>query len=124
MAAMELKADADKKGRQDGNGNGGDKNDKAGKTERVFDLTADPVAIGEHLSGDPDLAPLVAARPGVQALAPTPRVLAPPHMAKPGIDLKLCTLDGRAEATFVPRRDKPAYAIARRLDWGDALPGE
>ena len=38
MAAMELKADADKKGRQDGNG--GDKNDKAGKTERVFDLTA------------------------------------------------------------------------------------
>ena len=40
MAAMELKADADKKGRQDGNGNGGDKNDKAGKTERVFDLTA------------------------------------------------------------------------------------
>ena len=67
---------------------------------------------------------LVAARPGVQILAPTPRVLAPPHMAKPGIDLKLCTLDGRAEATFVPRRDKPAYAIARRLDWGDALPGE
>ena len=67
---------------------------------------------------------LVVARPGVQVLAPTPRVLAPPHMAKPGIDLKLCTLDGRAEATFVPRRDKPAYAIARRLDWGDALPGE
>ena len=67
---------------------------------------------------------LVVARPAVQALTPTPRVLAPPHMAKPGIDLKLCTLDGRAEATFVPRRDKPAYAIARRLDWGDALPGE
>lgn len=65
---------------------------------------------------------LVAARPVVQALAPTPRVLAPPHMAKPGIDLKLCTLDGRAEARFVPRRDKPAYAVARRLDWGDALP--
>ena len=44
--------------------------------------------------------------------------------AKPGIDLKLCMTDGRAEATFVARRDKPAYAIARRLDWGDALPGE
>ena len=67
---------------------------------------------------------LVVARPGIQVLAPTARVLAPPHMAKPGIDLKLCSLDGRAEAAFVPRRDKPAYAIARRLGWGDALPGE
>ena len=37
MAAMELKADADKKGRQDGGPNGGD---KAAKAERPFDLTA------------------------------------------------------------------------------------
>lgn len=67
---------------------------------------------------------LVAARPSVPALAPTPRVLAPPHMSKPGVDLKLCTLEGRAELGFVPRRDKRAYAVARRLDWGDALPDE
>ena len=26
-----------------------------------------------------------------------------------------------AEQRFVARRDKPAYAVARRLDWGDAI---
>ena len=33
------------------------------RVRRVFDLAADPVAIGAHLSQDPALAPLVAARP-------------------------------------------------------------
>ena len=33
---------------------------------RVFDLAADPVAIGAHLSQDPVLAPLVAVRPGLR----------------------------------------------------------
>ena len=33
----------------------------------VFDLGADVVAIGAHLAGDPRLAPLVAARPGLRA---------------------------------------------------------
>lgn len=36
------------------------------RVRRVFDLAADPVAIGEHLSRDPLLAPLVAARPGLR----------------------------------------------------------
>jgi AraC family transcriptional regulator of adaptative response / DNA-3-methyladenine glycosylase II len=36
------------------------------RVRRVFDLAADPVAIGEHLSGDATLAPLVAARPGLR----------------------------------------------------------
>ena len=36
------------------------------RVRRVFDLAADPVAIGAHLSQDPWLAPLVAARPGPQ----------------------------------------------------------
>jgi AraC family transcriptional regulator of adaptative response / DNA-3-methyladenine glycosylase II len=36
------------------------------RLRRVFDLTADPRAIGEHLSKDPSLAPLVAARPGLR----------------------------------------------------------
>ena len=62
---------------------------------------------------------LLAARHGIGAPAPT-RVLAPPRSAKPGIDLKLCTGAG-LEARFVPRRDKPAYAVAKRLDWGDAV---
>jgi AraC family transcriptional regulator, regulatory protein of adaptative response / DNA-3-methyladenine glycosylase II len=36
------------------------------RIRRVFDLAADPVAIGAHLSQDPILAPLVAARPGLR----------------------------------------------------------
>lgn len=36
------------------------------RVRRVFDLAADPVAINEHLSADPDLAPRVAARPGLR----------------------------------------------------------
>jgi AraC family transcriptional regulator of adaptative response / DNA-3-methyladenine glycosylase II len=37
------------------------------RIRRVFDLTADPQLIGAHLSQDPTLAPLVAARPGLRA---------------------------------------------------------
>ena len=37
------------------------------RMRRVFDLTADPALIGAHLSQDPALAPLVAARPGLRA---------------------------------------------------------
>jgi AraC family transcriptional regulator, regulatory protein of adaptative response / DNA-3-methyladenine glycosylase II len=36
------------------------------RVRRVFDLAADPVMIGAHLSQDPVLAPLVAARPGLR----------------------------------------------------------
>jgi AraC family transcriptional regulator, regulatory protein of adaptative response / DNA-3-methyladenine glycosylase II len=36
------------------------------RARRVFDLAADPQAIGAHLSQDPVLAPLVAARPGLR----------------------------------------------------------
>lgn len=37
------------------------------RIRRVFDLSADPTLIGAHLSLDPALAPLVAARPGLRA---------------------------------------------------------
>jgi AraC family transcriptional regulator of adaptative response / DNA-3-methyladenine glycosylase II len=37
------------------------------RVRRVFDLAADPQLIGEHLSTDPHLATLVAARPGLRA---------------------------------------------------------
>lgn len=70
---------------------------------------------------DEKFAYLLAARPRVVAATRTPRVLARPKAGKPGIELKLCTEDGRVEQRFVPRRDKPAHAKARRLDWGDAL---
>jgi AraC family transcriptional regulator of adaptative response / DNA-3-methyladenine glycosylase II len=36
------------------------------RVRRVFDLAADPIAIGAHLAQDPALAPLVAARPGLR----------------------------------------------------------
>ena len=36
------------------------------RVRRVFDLAADPLAIGAHLGQDPVLAPLVAARPGLR----------------------------------------------------------
>jgi AraC family transcriptional regulator of adaptative response / DNA-3-methyladenine glycosylase II len=36
------------------------------RVRRVFDLAADPVAIGAHLSQDPILAPHIAARPGLR----------------------------------------------------------
>ena len=64
---------------------------------------------------------LVAARPGVTAAPRRPRVLAPPRAGKPGIALKLCAPDGHVEHRLVTRRDKPAYALARRLGWGDTL---
>jgi ribosomal protein RSM22 (predicted rRNA methylase) len=48
------------------------------------------------------------------------RVLAPPITGKADITAKLCTPDGVTLAK-IPRRDKPAYARARRWDWGDAI---
>jgi len=48
------------------------------------------------------------------------RVLAPPDVGKAEITAKLCTEDGVA-ITRVPRRDKAAYAAARRWRWGDAV---
>jgi len=64
---------------------------------------------------------LVAARPGIAAIPARPRILAPARTAKPGIALKLCALDGTVERRLVPKRDKLAYAAARRLGWGDVL---
>lgn len=64
---------------------------------------------------------LIAARPGI-ALAPRrPRILAPPRAGKPGTQFKLCGPDGAVEQRLVARRDKAAFAAARRLDWGDCI---
>jgi ribosomal protein RSM22 (predicted rRNA methylase) len=49
------------------------------------------------------------------------RVLAPPHVGKAAVDAKLCTVSGVTQAS-IPRRDKVAYARARRWRWGDAVP--
>jgi ribosomal protein RSM22 (predicted rRNA methylase) len=47
------------------------------------------------------------------------RVLAPPHVGKAAVEAKLCTASG-VSITQVPRREKAAYAKARRWRWGDA----
>lgn len=70
---------------------------------------------------DEKFAYLVAARERVEIAPRGARVLAPPRAGKPGIELKLCTPEGGVETRFAARRDKPAFTIARRLDWGDAL---
>jgi ribosomal protein RSM22 (predicted rRNA methylase) len=67
---------------------------------------------------DEPYAYLLAGRPGVGTRAAA-RVLSPPRATKPGIDLRLCTRSG-VERRTVLRRDKAAYATARRLRWGDA----
>jgi ribosomal protein RSM22 (predicted rRNA methylase) len=51
------------------------------------------------------------------------RVLAPPDVGKAEVTAKLCT-EGGLTVTKVPRRDKTAYADARRWRWGDAVMAE
>ena len=51
------------------------------------------------------------------------RVLAPPDVGKAEIAAKLCT-ESDVELAKVPRRDKAAYASARRWRWGDAVLSE
>lgn len=51
------------------------------------------------------------------------RVLAPPDIGKAEITAKLCTERG-VEQAKIPRRDKVAYASARRWRWGDAVIAE
>jgi ribosomal protein RSM22 (predicted rRNA methylase) len=47
------------------------------------------------------------------------RVLAPPHLSKVEVTAKLCTTDGVVRAR-ISRRDREAYAAARRWRWGDS----
>jgi len=50
------------------------------------------------------------------------RVLTQPQLTKIAASVKLCSDDGVGIVTF-PRRDKAAYARAKKLAWGDALRG-
>ncbi|MGJ5142022.1 small ribosomal subunit Rsm22 family protein [Bradyrhizobium oligotrophicum] len=52
---------------------------------------------------------------------PAARVLAPPSVTKIATAAKLCQADGAARVVSIPRRDKPAFAAARRWDWGDGV---
>ena len=64
------------------------------RVRRVFDLSADPEAIGRDLSADPELKPLVAARPGLRL----PGDWVDEGAQTPNDRLDDQTLDARAEA--------------------------
>jgi ribosomal protein RSM22 (predicted rRNA methylase) len=52
---------------------------------------------------------------------PVARVLAPPDITKVAATAKLCCADGTLQVVSIPRRDKPAFAAARRWSWGDGV---
>lgn len=62
------------------------------RVRRVFDLAADPTAIGAHLGRDPLLAPLVAVRPGLRAPG-----------AWDGFEYAVCAILGRHAGTEAGR---------------------
>lgn len=51
---------------------------------------------------------------------PVARILAPPVVNKIAVNSKLCTAAGIVP-DIAPRRDREAYAQARKRDWGDAI---
>ncbi|UFZ07382.1 small ribosomal subunit Rsm22 family protein [Bradyrhizobium ontarionense] len=55
------------------------------------------------------------------AQRPAARVLAPALTTKIGVTAKLCEADGQARTVSIPRRDKAAFAAARRWTWGDGV---
>ncbi|HWL05329.1 MAG TPA: small ribosomal subunit Rsm22 family protein [Xanthobacteraceae bacterium] len=62
-----------------------------------------------------------ARRPGA-ATSPAARVLAPPRAGSGRVMLKLCRPDGTLTEMLFTRRDGAAFKLARRADWGDAVP--
>lgn len=52
---------------------------------------------------------------------PSARVLAPTVITKVAATAKLCCADGTLQSASIPRRNKAAFATARRWDWGDGV---
>lgn len=57
--------------------------------------------------------------PGLQSEA---RVIAPPHVGKAAVTVKLCQRDGEAAERAVGKRERPSFKLMRKLGWGDTLP--
>ena len=64
---------------------------------------------------------LVAVRPALFTPAAAGRILDRPETSKIAVAAKLCGTDGSLSLALVPKRQKQAYAAARRLKWGDEL---
>ncbi|HEY1750229.1 MAG TPA: AlkA N-terminal domain-containing protein [Caulobacteraceae bacterium] len=77
------------------------------RVRRVFDLAADPAAIGEHLAKDPALAPMVAARPGLRVPG-----------AWDGFELAIRAILGQ-QITVIAARNLAGKLVAR---YGEPLP--
>jgi ribosomal protein RSM22 (predicted rRNA methylase) len=76
---------------------------------------------GEAPFEDEKYAYVVAVRDTIAVAPYASRVLAPPRVSKAGIGLKLCTEAGTIAYETAAKRDRDAYAVARRAWWGDAL---
>ncbi|GAA2328054.1 helix-turn-helix domain-containing protein [Streptomyces kunmingensis] len=89
-----------------------------GRLRRLFDLDSDPYAIDERLGGDPLLAPLVAARPGLRSPgAADPEELAVRLLAGPEESARLVARYGK-------RLDAPCGELHRLFPTPDALADE
>jgi len=77
------------------------------RVRHIFDLTADPEAITEHLSRDPALAPRVAARPGLRVPG-----------AWDGFELTVRAILGQ-QITVVAATRLAAHIVT---EWGEPLP--
>jgi AraC family transcriptional regulator of adaptative response / DNA-3-methyladenine glycosylase II len=83
------------------------------RVRRVFDLAADPVMIGAHLSRDPVLAPLVAARPGLRVPG-----------AWDGFELAVRAIVGQQISVSAATRLAGKLVLAYGEQIGDAAVGE
>jgi ribosomal protein RSM22 (predicted rRNA methylase) len=63
---------------------------------------------------------LAVAREGIELAPAEARIVAPPHVGKPGVRLRLCTQATIADR-MVLKRDKDVYKSVSRKTWGDAL---
>ena len=77
------------------------------RVRQIFDLTADPEAITEHLSRDPALAPRIAARPGLRVPG-----------AWDGFELAVRAILGQ-QITVAAATRLAAYIVT---EWGEPLP--
>jgi ribosomal protein RSM22 (predicted rRNA methylase) len=53
---------------------------------------------------------------------PEARVIAPAHVGKAAVALKLCQKDGQATERTFGKRESSSFKLVRKLGWGDTLP--
>jgi ribosomal protein RSM22 (predicted rRNA methylase) len=89
--------------------------------QRLPRLRAHMQVKGAELPFEDEKFSYVALARTLTANRPAARVLAPPLVGKVAATAKLCSADGTARMATIPRRDKRAFAAARRWDWGDGV---